>query len=92
MEPEIAILMANLGRVTPSSTVLDPTCGSCGLLIGAAALGATRLVGVDSNASGARPRPTALCMRLPRTTVPRALGKHDGATHDGVAHPPHGRA
>ena len=51
MEPELAFLMANWARITPSSRVLDPTCGSCGLLMSAAALGATHLVGVDQNAS-----------------------------------------
>ena len=33
MEPEIAFLMASLGRVGASSRVLDPTCGSGGLLL-----------------------------------------------------------
>ena len=40
-----------MARVTRDSRVLDPTCGSCGLLLSAAALGATHLVGVDHNAS-----------------------------------------
>ena len=60
MEPEIAFVMANLARVGPklsprvgrgSLTVLDPTAGSCGLLLAAAALGATELVGVDCDAA-----------------------------------------
>jgi 16S rRNA G966 N2-methylase RsmD len=84
MEPEIAMVMANLGLFykttttataavandksksnnhhrppTSSSTtkninnikVLDPCCGSCSLLIGAAACGASTLVGVDLNAT-----------------------------------------
>ena len=51
MEPEIGFLMGNWARVRPGSRVLDPTCGSCGLLLAAAALGATELTGVDRNAS-----------------------------------------
>ena len=61
MEPEIAIVMANLGTPTrisrgsgsnaDSRRVLDPCCGSCSLLIAAAACGATSLVGVDLNAT-----------------------------------------
>ena len=51
MEPEIAFVMANLARVSSGSRVLDPTCGSGSLLVSAAALGATHLVGIDQNAS-----------------------------------------
>ena len=51
MEPEIAFLMANWAAVSAASRVLDPTCGSCGLLLSAAALGASALVGVDRNAT-----------------------------------------
>ena len=55
MEPEIGFLMANLamsGRPHVSiMKVLDPCCGSGSLLLYAAALGATNLVGVDSNPS-----------------------------------------
>ena len=40
-----------MARVTHASRVLDPTCGSCGLLLSAAALGASHLVGLDQNAS-----------------------------------------
>lgn len=56
MEPEIGFLMANLAlsctRVSyTSGRVLDPCCGSGSLLLYAAALGATELVGVDSDPS-----------------------------------------
>jgi tRNA G10 N-methylase Trm11 len=58
MEPEIGFLMANLaltgndgGRVSAGSRILDPCCGSGRLLLYAAALGATRLTGVDSDSS-----------------------------------------
>ena len=63
MEPEIAIVMANLGTFrTPTTSqetstntdirrVLDPCCGSSSLLIAAAVCGATTLVGVDLNAT-----------------------------------------
>lgn len=52
MEPEIGFLMANLalaGVDRERSRVLDPCCGSGRLLLYAAASGATRLVGVDSD-------------------------------------------
>jgi tRNA G10 N-methylase Trm11 len=49
MEPEIAFIMASLGRVSNGSKVLDPCCGSAGLLLCAAARGASHLVGVDRN-------------------------------------------
>lgn len=55
MEPELAFLMANLAKVgspgRSSTAVLDPCCGSGGLLLCAAALGASELVGVDSDES-----------------------------------------
>ncbi|KAL7462512.1 hypothetical protein ACHAXS_002921 [Conticribra weissflogii] len=49
MEPEIGFLMANLALA--EGRVLDPCCGSGSLLLYAAALGATHLVGVDADAS-----------------------------------------
>ncbi len=58
MEPEIGFLMANLAlagndddRVSVGSRILDPCCGSGRLLLYAAALGATRLTGIDSDSS-----------------------------------------
>jgi len=54
MEPEIGFLMANLaltGRRISSARVLDPCCGSGSLLLYAAAMGATELVGIDSDPS-----------------------------------------
>mmetsp|Transcript_20137 Transcript_20137/g.43739 ORF Transcript_20137/g.43739 Transcript_20137/m.43739 type:complete len:609 (+) Transcript_20137:87-1913(+) len=54
MEPEIGFLMANLalaGIDQKGSRVLDPCCGSGRLLLYAAALGASTLVGVDSDPS-----------------------------------------
>ncbi|KAL3782284.1 hypothetical protein ACHAWO_003618 [Cyclotella atomus] len=56
MEPEIGFLMANLalaGSHDSSGSIrfLDPCCGSGSLLLYSAALGATQLVGVDSNPS-----------------------------------------
>ena len=49
MEPELGFLMANLARVRRGMRVLDPCCGSGGLLLCAAALGegAIDAVGVD---------------------------------------------
>ena len=58
MEPEIGFLMSNVAlsgvlgrhqRVERRTRVLDPCCGSGRLLLYAAALGATDLVGVDSD-------------------------------------------
>jgi tRNA G10 N-methylase Trm11 len=49
MEPEIAFVMASLARISHGSKVLDPCCGSAGLLLCAAARGASHLVGVDQN-------------------------------------------
>ena len=52
MEPEIAFMVANMARVGPlAPAVLDPCCGSGGLLLCAAVLGASRLYGVDQRAS-----------------------------------------
>jgi len=55
MEPEIGFLMANLALArsynNSSIRVLDPCCGSGSLLLYSAALGATDLVGVDSDSS-----------------------------------------
>jgi len=53
MEPEIGFLMANLALAGTDSgqRVMDPCCGSGSLLLYAAALGATTLVGVDSLSS-----------------------------------------
>jgi 16S rRNA G966 N2-methylase RsmD len=56
MEPEIAIVMANLGMKKSAANnhntkVLDPCCGSSSLLIAAAACGASTLVGVDLNST-----------------------------------------
>lgn len=52
MEPEIGFLMANLalaGAVGGAKRVLDPGCGSGRLLLYAAELGSTEVVGVDSD-------------------------------------------
>ncbi|CAM9695881.1 unnamed protein product, partial [Ectocarpus sp. 13 AM-2016] len=40
IEPEVALIMANLAKVRPGSRVLDPFCGSCSLLLPAAHMGA----------------------------------------------------
>ncbi|CAN0116693.1 unnamed protein product [Ectocarpus fasciculatus] len=40
IEPEVALIMANLAKVRSSSRVLDPFCGSCSLLLPAAHMGA----------------------------------------------------
>eukprot|EP00752_Nemacystus_decipiens_P005917 g5347.t1 len=40
IEPEVALVMANLAKVRPGSRVLDPFCGSCSLLLPAANMGA----------------------------------------------------
>ena len=47
MEPELAILMANLANINDHSIVLDPYCGSCQLLIASALQGVTTNIGVD---------------------------------------------
>lgn len=47
MEPIEARAVANLARVRPGSTVLDPMCGTGGLLVEAGLLGA-RVVGIDA--------------------------------------------
>mmetsp|Transcript_109204 Transcript_109204/g.307971 ORF Transcript_109204/g.307971 Transcript_109204/m.307971 type:complete len:518 (-) Transcript_109204:76-1629(-) len=47
--PEVAFLIANLAHVSRGYAVLDPVCGSGGLLLVAAACGATGLWGVDAN-------------------------------------------
>lgn len=51
METELAFLMASLARVRPGARVLDPCCGSAGLLLCAAALGATDMLGLDTDAA-----------------------------------------
>ena len=52
MEPEVGFLMNNLALTgSDGQRVLDPCCGSGSLLLYAAALGATNLVGVDSDIS-----------------------------------------
>jgi tRNA G10 N-methylase Trm11 len=53
MEPEIGFLMANLALAGTDAgqSVIDPCCGSGSLLLYASALGATHLVGVDSDSS-----------------------------------------
>jgi methylase of polypeptide subunit release factors len=50
METEVAFLMVSLARVGAGSRVFDPCCGSGGLLLCAAALGARRLAGCDIDA------------------------------------------
>ncbi|CAM9997330.1 unnamed protein product [Ectocarpus fasciculatus] len=40
IEPEVALIMANLAKVRSGSRVLDPFCGSCSLLLPAAHMGA----------------------------------------------------
>ena len=101
MEPELAFLMANWARVTPASRVLDPTCGSCGLLISAAALGATHLVGVDQNASVFENAPLDFDrLALPRPTLVQGdVFAGDGtpalsnATYDAIlSDPPYNQA
>lgn len=47
--PEVAMLLANLAQVRQGDRVLDPCCGSGGLLLAAAAVGATELWGIDAN-------------------------------------------
>jgi tRNA G10 N-methylase Trm11 len=53
MEPEIGFLMANMALAGVSGggakRVLDPCCGSGRLLLYAAALGSTEVIGVDSD-------------------------------------------
>ncbi|KAL7553744.1 hypothetical protein ACHAWF_017059 [Thalassiosira exigua] len=51
MEPEVGFLMANLALagIKQGMRVLDPCCGSGSLLLYAGALGAKKLVGVDSD-------------------------------------------
>lgn len=51
MEPELGFLMASLARVGPGTAVLDPFCGSAGILLCCAALGARRVVGMDKDAA-----------------------------------------
>mmetsp|Transcript_11129 Transcript_11129/g.17598 ORF Transcript_11129/g.17598 Transcript_11129/m.17598 type:complete len:545 (-) Transcript_11129:119-1753(-) len=51
MEPELAFTMANLAQIVPGSSVLDPFCGSCSLLLAAAALGAESTTGLDIDAN-----------------------------------------
>lgn len=50
METELALLMASLARCRPGARVLDPCCGSGGLLLSAAALGCRSMVGLDVDA------------------------------------------
>ncbi|CAE8648527.1 unnamed protein product, partial [Polarella glacialis] len=45
LQPEISFIMANLARVSLGDSVLDPLCGSCSLLLAAAANGAARTQG-----------------------------------------------
>jgi len=48
MEPELALLMANLAKIRRGASVLDPFCGAAILLVAAALQGATRLQGSDA--------------------------------------------
>ena len=82
MEPEIAFLMANWARITVDSRVLDPCVGSGSLLVSAAALGATSLVGVDQNASafvGARKDFARLSLPVPTFVQGDVLAPGDTA-------------
>ena len=64
------------------SMVLDPTCGSCGLLLAAAALGASTLVGVDCDADafpGSAAEFERHCLPVPRLTSGDVLAPHSVA-------------
>lgn len=70
--PEVAMLLANLAQVRQGDRVLDPCCGSGGLLLAAAALGAAELWGVDAN-------PDALEARRPSRQRRRGRGQQGSA-------------
>lgn len=66
-EPRFAFLVANLAQISDGSAVLDPVCGSGGLLLAAAARGAVQLLGIDANAEvleGRRSPPRSEGMQL----------------------------
>lgn len=98
MEPEIAFLMASLALAGlrangGSTTILDPCCGSGSLLLSAAALGATHLIGVDLDSAvwdenefrrhqtvfGSRPLaiPLFVCGDVSNPTRTRVLSESD---------------
>ena len=52
LDAELALVMANLARVSPGDLVFDPYCGTAGTLVGAAHFGA-RVLGSDLFAPGA---------------------------------------
>jgi len=108
MEPELAFLMASLAGVGPGARVLDACCGSGGLLLCAAALGAARLVGMDTDPeaiAGAasnfafyslgQPPEATVTLHLADILRPAASPALDGArgTFDAiVCDPPYGMA
>ena len=94
MEPELGFLMANLAKVgaanagcRSSVAVLDPCCGGGGLLLCAAALGATELVGLDSDeAAFAHATHEFAAHGLPAPTLCRGdvIAAADDGTEEGI--------
>lgn len=114
MEPEIAIVMANLGSFMKPTisgddtaanydniNVLDPCCGSCSLLIAAAACGASTLVGVDLNATAflgadqefqrhGLPQPLLIKGSVLKPHLTSALAANNDTFHAILCDPPYG--
>jgi len=90
METELAFLMASLARVQPGARVLDPCCGSGGLLLSAAVLGATGMVGLDTDSAalaGARRNFAAYGLHQPDFRVANILRAARSAENgDGGVH------
>eukprot|EP00903_Cladosiphon_okamuranus_P011379 g10724.t2 len=82
IEPEVALVMANLAKVRPGSRVLDPFCGLCSLLLPAANMGAETF---GSDVSG--PATAADRLHAPdhATQATAVRGRQEGEQDGGAA-------
>jgi tRNA (guanine10-N2)-dimethyltransferase len=80
MDPLLARALANVAGARPGATLLDPMCGTGGILVEAGLVGA-RVVGVDAQAKMVRGSHENLAHFLDRPAATRA-GKTEGTGND----------